>query len=389
MSYTPSQKKRKIEASDDQKQAEVYMRKIMAGFTVYADKDKFIEAAAGEDKLFVQLLEANYISDIWAQGVGLMPIYRDMEIKREQNRIKSLSFSDDSKIKGDALKRLGGAWAKFRRGYSGLIWADNSPSCVAALLLPDCDVVEEERAHPDDKKSEQVSYYHGHFINSSKKLYTPTKSISKVLGAKGITVIHMKRVLEAMNAISKVDLDFDFKPPTLALATQLITNSQSERFTNAYAAAILGALMTTATVQDRIKVFLERGASLPLATALNIPKPYTKQLVDSDLKVIRKVKLSEVKDEDEVLLSTLSVTSQFYSTCKTHTCEVNVVPPGKYGVKNGNKLVEVKDCTTVQAKLLRDVVQAMVASRAKDAVGAKDSSSSSDSDEEGQHLATF
>jgi hypothetical protein len=365
-------KKRKMNATGEKKLAKVYIDRITKGFTTYDDKAQFLEACKFDPTLFAVLLNSSVMPDVTSPGIGLMPVYDNLKVSRDnQQCIKKLTFDDETKIRGMTLKRLGGAWRQYRRGYSGLVWDNDTPECVSALMLPDCEVEEGTRNKPHAEEVElplKVARFH----SCTKKLYSKTEDILKVLSATGVSTLQMRSILEAVNNLNRVDPDYEFETPTLIHATTILEDPNKTRLSEAYASSLLGAFMVKATLDDRVTAFLERGPSLSLATALSIPKPYTKTIVDSDLKAIKKRKLSDLDPDEDVLLSSLTITNQFYSSIRVNTCDVSATISGKYGIRNGNKLQAIHDATTIKASKYQEIVHAIVFSRAKKDAGVAD-----------------
>lgn len=388
MSFSPSYKKRKVAGDGSEPDASKYAVQILDGFTVHKNKTEFLTAAKGQPGILAQLLASNITVDVSSAGIVLMPVCKSLDIKRNNKSmvIQKLKFGDKSKLQGSALSRLGGAWKQFRSGYSSLIWANEEPDCLEALLLPDCDVVLSERTNPSNEEV-TVKQRTLFCVGSVKNFYLCPEDAIKVLGADGICVPHMRRILDAMNAIARVDYDYEFKEPTLDYALTLANNAQSGKLTRAYATTLIGAFMQSSTWDERLVQFL-KDPTLLMATVLKIPKPLTKSLVDADHKPIKRKVLSELKDDDQILMSDLSVTSQFYSNVKATKLQVYVYEENrKCGTKMGNRFQELANPIWKPAQDYVAIVDAITNKRAKEVKLAEPTADGVDSDSDGEGAA--
>jgi hypothetical protein len=371
MSFSPSSKKRKVSGKDGSKMAEAYVDKILPGFLTLKGKEEFMAAAQAKPDLLANLLGSNYTVDVTAPGSTLMPVYANSTMTRnEHSVITKIKFEDGSKLKGPALERLGGTWRMHRKGYSGLIWITSDKQCKQAILLPDCDVEDVRRDHPK-QENQEVPMKIAYFAGSVSQLYVKPEDALRVLGVNGVSIAFAKKVLNAMNGVARVDYDFDFGTPTLASALALKNDHEAGKLSTAYATTLVGAFMETSTLTDKITEFL-KDPTLDMATVLKIPKPFLKTLVGSDLKPLRKVKLCDAAKDAKILVSDLSITSQFYSDCRPSKVEVYVFEEDlQYGLKAGNnKFQELRGATWMDAEVYQQIVEAITNKRAKATVGA-------------------
>ncbi len=341
--------------------AQAYADTQLQDFKRFKGKTEFMAAAVKDEALFSSLLNAHYTTDArLGNGLLWMPD-ANMRVTRDTGgRITLLQFRDGTSIGGVALEKLGFMIAFKNMGHAGIIWEDNTISCTTGLVLPLYNAVKgKKRDWPT--KGDEFAHTHMFFLRSSKKMYCYFEDLVNVICAKDVPLSNTKEVLEAMNSLAAVDHSFDFQEPSLDYAVRLLSES-SMRATKAYAGALMGALMATATTEDRTETFLENGATFSLASALRILKPYQKPLVDEELKPLTQKVIAELGEEDEVLLSTLPIPSQYYTTVQL-TDNVYVRPEFLYGTKNGEKLAKLNNVSTITGDLFKSIVSGIVRAR--------------------------
>jgi hypothetical protein len=369
MSDATASKKRKVVGVEaTEAQSKIYIEGCVEDISIMTGKKEFIREAKKDASLVGRLFEACYIPDVSAPGVRVMPTLPNCSKKRdEQGVITKIKFEDNTKLSGVSLKRLAGAYAYGRKGYDAMVWAEKEKACLAALVLPECDMEKESRKHPTQGKDD-LEVLRFHFSGSVCKLFVPVKDFITVISVPEVQVQHMKDILVAMNQIAKSDPDASFPKPTLPGIVSPPEEMKSSRLWSAYNQVLLGVFMQEASLDDRIKAFLKHGPSLILAGSLNILKPEQQKMVGEDLKYLARVKLSELDDSDELLCSDMPLPANLYTSIKINTCYVYPKPDGAYGRKVGNRLRAMENGKTMTAGQLRGIIQAIVTSRAKETV---------------------
>jgi hypothetical protein len=112
-------------------------------------------------------------------------------------------------------------------------------------------------------------------------------------------------------------------------------------------------------------------------------------LVGADLKELPRVKLSDLEDSDELLISDMILPANLYNTVRSTTFEVLAKPDGAFGKKMNNRLRERKDVSTMKAGQLKDIIHAIVASRAKEKLDEVQKPELNNSDESGDDDGNF
>jgi hypothetical protein len=359
-------KSRKVDLTLSQKYRDLCTQSIL----LISGKAELLVKLRQDLTLFCQLLEAVYVPDVNAPGARVMPYDEDMAIDRERNGvIVKLRFpKSKERFFGANLSRVAGAFTYSQQGYDVLVWSENESSCKTALLLPKCNTEEGIRDHPKEDGKE-LSLVRVFTKSSGHKLYVTIESFLTVVSVDSIKLHHFKDILVAMNAVAKQDPDATFTVPTLTSIVKASHDTESvNRAWSMYYHTVLGAFMENATLDERLKAFLDHGPSLTLALSLKIPKVQSQKLFDEDSKALPRTKLNAVADDTEVLLSDLTLPSNAYKGLAEHTLDVYAKPDYAYG-KKVNNTIKVMDCETIKASKLKQLVNAVFEARVRTEAG--------------------
>lgn len=365
------------EEAEGKSEAQKYVTTILNGFKLVKGKPALMDLLKDDIDLFGSVLSSYFTMDVRvASGLLFMPADKDLDIQRDdKGKIITLKFSDNSMIGGNSLTRLGAMVMLKMAGNAGFVWENAEPDCYSGLVLPLCETGAGagERWSRKTESKEGVSLY---YLRSMKTAFINSSDLMSVCGCNVVTLPSLKMVLDAMNNLRHVDQSFTFVEPSLDYAIQLLKENP-RRATNGYAVALVGAILGNTDVEGRVNTFLEHGATLSLATTLGIPKAYKRPLFDDELKPLDQKLVEELVEEDQVLLSNLTFTSQHYNEV-TMRDKVYIHHSTPYGIRNGTKLRVMKDVPTMSGIVYRSLIQGIQGARKAPVVVVAGAQASSD-----------
>lgn len=333
-------------------------------FALLKGLDEYISSATADEDLVYGLLDSTLVQDVSLMGLKLCPnLPDDASVSRGPNgNIIGIKFKDGSGFTGDNLIRLLGAWQYARSGAIGLVWYTDQSSEKRALILAATNQSSAERTINTKEGELKIKYTNVYHSKNTVNVHAdPTLFLRDICSFSGVGVEDLKKLFKAYDNIIAVDADYVHQQVTTLQEIRIKREQNNGRFTDALYAILETCLLRSASLDEKFSAFCQ-DPSLTFLTSLNLPKPYVaSNLVDSDDKSVHKVKLSNLADDAQILLTEYSLDANFYK--KTTLEDFEIYPYGNYFVKKKKVKTKLDKVSAWNAKAYKDVVRAIQSER--------------------------
>lgn len=187
-------------------------------------------------------------------------------------------------------------------------------------------------------------------------LYLPIEDVQMFIRMASLPTISLPPVLKSLSDLRKVDPDYDIRS---WVSLPNVTNARKQDDLRKGHIALLDALesgfLINASTSQKVDAFVAN-PTFRFLSRLQIKRPFSKPLYDANRNAVKRVSLSTLTGDAQILLQDLAYDGNFYDRHLSSSMQVYV--PGDYRVKAAKGHKRLGEVETMTATLLRRLVSA-------------------------------
>lgn len=335
---------------------------LLSLINIYASVKEYIGAIDVKSPSVMGLFHARYDADGYSINTHVAPSQLSCFHVNRDDKGRIVSISDDkSIIKGVSLhKLLVVTYAKIN-GYSDLIIEEHDKHVEVMMLPQALEILD----LPSDKKKD--FHKEGREIHDFKgkiNVYIPLELFRNVASLDYMTCSTVKNAMHALNNVIEKD---DFKPDiknldSLGELEKLLSDSD-RRAHSTFFNHLIGACVEKRSIEEKVLAFKTK-PSVTFARTLGLVKPYAGRLITrGDLNEVDRTPLLDLDDDDDVLMSNVTIDQGFYESVGSKPGEILVYEAtANIGLRKNKKFQQLPSQVTYTARVLLDILESIAAS---------------------------
>jgi hypothetical protein len=279
-------------------------------------------------------------------------------VRNKQHQITGVSCSEKN-LPPKRVAQMLQVFGAQARGNATIIMNDDGRDCQGCMLIPTCEVVSFMFTRKQGNKDPPIEMGLGGNVIERTGYSHRVLRLQEVLNMVKIPTLKMADLpglLRNLSELRKVDREsdisslIDLTSVNIALKEGKWSKRYQQTFLNTLSAAFLGH----ASLEDKVMAFQER-PEWDFFRKLHLNRPFTRPLIKEG-KAVKKIKISDLADNDLVLLQPLVFDQKGYGDLSLHT-EVFVFQSG-LSIKRKRGTAKVTSGGTIQASLLQRIIVA-------------------------------
>jgi hypothetical protein len=311
-----------------------------------------------------------FLSIYRGDGVGmnthlLHPLLLDIpvDVKRDERGALVRLKDSTGRVKGKSLEKLQISTYALLHGYNEIILESHEEEDVDAdvLLMPQT-IQFTELGSPVKKDHHEVAVELYSFGNKMRVFTSPAK-IKELLTLTYLDSTNIKGVLLALNnLLEKEAFKLDITSLTELGSLQTLLQECEKPSQAKFFQTLIAAKVEGSKAEERVGAFI-KNPSAEFARILQFKKPYSAPLFERGTGGrSERIPLSTLGDDDEVLLSTVTVDTKFYEAVRSDIGSLLVYKrTANIGIKKNKKWVELKTSGSMKVQLFTKMLEAIAA----------------------------
>lgn len=306
---------------DDEEETEPDSLKVLVekyrdiDMSTYFEIADFVQQAEDGYEEIRRVIHATYVDDVENLGLFVTPPYlRHLTTVRDKGTSKIICIHDGkSKLEGPKLARVLCLANLKSQGYDCVIFDKEKADRTSCLALKSTWQIEEDSA--SKKKEHHDKIFKLFNDRGFTRVYATEEQLVQVLSHKYIPLNQVKSISGKLNTLvergeCKLELT---KLVDLKTLLELHTEGQKKSESD-FIDALIASAASTASWKKKVQAFKKK-PSPSLARKLELKKPYQGKLYEQSTgREANMVPAGDLRPEDHVLLSTVSVDTKFYGS---------------------------------------------------------------------------
>lgn len=331
---------------------------------IYYGLKEYTAASVKERGSIYRVLTSTYIDDVENLGTFVVPRYlRSFDVMRDSGTGRITCIHDDTtKLVGPKLARALALESLRTQGFDVLIFPDKGDA-VSCLALPSTWQIEEDTTTTKKEHHEKIfKLFH---TRGFARVFVSSSHLNQLLSLPYMPLSKTRIVATRLNQlVERGELTLEIGKLSKLKRILDAQDDGNAKTVNDFLEELLAACVASSDDAHRVNAFRKR-PSPSLARRLNLRKPYQGKLIDrSTNREATMVKLGDLDDGADVLMSTVSVDTKFYHSVTSDVASwmVYQANPNLGTTVQKKGWVKLEGQSTMKAEHLVTVMEAIAGS---------------------------
>lgn len=318
--------------------------------------------------------------------IGYVDVKRD-----EKGAIVRLKDNNKARVVDKSLEKLQVCTYATLHGFRDIIFEayDDVDTAADVLFMPTT-VQFSELSSSQKKPHHSVAlelYSYGNKIN----VFTPPAKIKELTTLSYLDSTNVKGVLMALNSLlEKEAFSLDLASLDDLGSLQTLLKNAEKQSQARFFQTLIAAKVDGSKNEDKVKAFIANPDS-DFARLLGFKKPYVQPLFEQGTNAkVERIPLSSLGDDDDVLLSTVTIDTKFYESIRSDIGSLLVYKKtANLGIKKSKKWAQLQTTGSMKASLFTRLMESIAESNKGTKTNATAKASKmdeEDSDDEAENL---